>query len=90
MPNTTLGTPVTLAGVGTLLVNADGSYQFTPATNYDGPVPAVSYTVTDGTDSVQSILTITITPVDEPVELAGLQLEGGELTLNEASLAGGS
>ncbi|WP_200891464.1 retention module-containing protein [Aeromonas hydrophila] len=88
--NTTLGTPVTLAGVGTLLVNADGSYQFTPATNYDGPVPAVSYTVTDGTDSVQSILTITITPVDEPVELAGLQLEGGELTLNEASLAGGS
>ncbi|HHQ4603511.1 TPA: retention module-containing protein [Aeromonas hydrophila] len=88
--NTTLGTPVTLAGVGTLLVNADGSYQFTPATNYDGPVPTVSYTVTDGTDSVQSILTITITPVDEPVELAGLQLEGGELTLNEASLAGGS
>ncbi len=88
--NTTLGTPVTLAGVGTLLVNADGSYQFTPATNYDGPVPAVSYTVTDGTDSVQSILTITITPVDEPVELAGLQLEGGELTLDEASLAGGS
>ncbi|MFM5208175.1 retention module-containing protein, partial [Aeromonas hydrophila] len=88
--NTTLGTPVTLAGVGTLLVNADGSYQFTPATNYDGPVPAVSYTVTDGTDSVQSLLTITITPVDEPVELAGLQLEGGELTLNEASLAGGS
>ncbi|UUM74610.1 retention module-containing protein [Aeromonas hydrophila] len=90
LANTTLGTPVTLAGVGTLLVNADGSYQFTPATNYDGPVPAVSYTVTDGTDSVQSILTITITPVDEPVELAGLQLEGGELTLNEASLAGGS
>nr|WP_280940100.1 retention module-containing protein [Aeromonas hydrophila] len=88
--NSILGTPVTLAGVGTLLVNADGSYQFTPATNYDGPVPAVSYTVTDGTDSVQSILTITITPVDEPVELAGLQLEGGELTLNEASLAGGS
>nr|WP_280630348.1 retention module-containing protein [Aeromonas hydrophila] len=88
--NTILGTPVTLVGVGTLLVNADGSYQFTPATNYDGPVPAVSYTVTDGTDSVQSILTITITPVDEPVELAGLQLEGGELTLNEASLAGGS
>nr|WP_275945685.1 retention module-containing protein [Aeromonas hydrophila] len=88
--NSILGTPVTLAGVGTLLVNADGSYQFTPSTNYDGPVPAVSYTVTDGTDSVQSILTITITPVDEPVELAGLQLEGGELTLNEASLAGGS
>nr|WP_254204945.1 retention module-containing protein [Aeromonas sp. FDAARGOS 1403] len=88
--NATLGTPVSLAGIGTLLINADGSYQFTPALNYDGPVPAVSYTVTDGVDTVQSTLTITITPVDEPVELAGLQVEGGELTLNEASLADGS
>ncbi|TNI39184.1 hypothetical protein CF130_21985, partial [Aeromonas dhakensis] len=88
--NATLGTPVSLAGIGTLLINADGSYQFTPAPNYDGPVPVVSYTVTDGVDTVQSTLTITITPVDEPVELAGLQVEGGELTLNEASLADGS
>ncbi|WP_440892094.1 retention module-containing protein [Aeromonas dhakensis] len=88
--NATLGTPVSLAGIGTLLINADGSYQFTPAPNYDGPVPAVSYTVTDGVDTVQSTLTITITPVDEPVELAGLQVEGGELTLNEASLADGN
>ncbi|WP_421166963.1 retention module-containing protein, partial [Aeromonas dhakensis] len=88
--NATLGTPVSLAGIGTLLINADGSYQFTPAPNYDGPVPAVSYTVTDGVDTVQSTLTITITPVDELVELAGLQVEGGELTLNEASLADGS
>ncbi|WP_254924815.1 retention module-containing protein [Aeromonas sp. A35_P] len=88
--NATLGTPVSLAGIGTLLINADGSYQFTPAPNYNGPVPVVSYTVTDGVDTVQSTLTIAITPVDEPVELAGLQIEGGELTLNEASLADGS
>ncbi|WP_236672795.1 retention module-containing protein, partial [Aeromonas dhakensis] len=88
--NATLGTPVNLAGIGTLLINADGSYQFTPAPNYDGPVPVVSYTVTDGVDTVQSTLTITITPADEPAELAGLQVEGGELTLNEASLADGS
>ncbi|MGY3896575.1 retention module-containing protein, partial [Aeromonas enterica] len=88
--NPALGTPVTLTGVGTLLVNSDGSYQFTPASNYDGPVPTVNYTVTDGTDTVQSTLSIAITPVDEPVELAGLQLEGGELTLNEAALTDGS
>ncbi|WP_338000340.1 retention module-containing protein [Aeromonas dhakensis] len=88
--NATLGTPVNLAGIGTLLINADGSYQFTPAPNYDGPVPVVSYTVTDGVDTVQSTLTIAITPADEPAELAGLQVEGGELTLNEASLADGS
>ncbi|WP_244463611.1 retention module-containing protein [Aeromonas bestiarum] len=88
--NPALGTPVTLTGVGTLVVNADGSYLFTPAPNYDGPVPTVNYTVTDGTDTVQSTLSIAITSVDEPVGLAGLQLEGGELTLNEAALADGS
>ncbi|MGY3961041.1 retention module-containing protein, partial [Aeromonas popoffii] len=88
--NPSLSTPVTLTGVGTLLVNADGSYLFTPAPNYDGPVPTVNYIVTDGTITVQSTLSISITPVDEPVELAGLQLEGGELTLDEAALADGS
>ncbi|WP_447831346.1 retention module-containing protein [Aeromonas salmonicida] len=88
--NPVLGTPVTLAGVGTLLVNADGSYQFTPAPNYDGAVPPVNYSVTDGVDTVQSTLSITITPVDEPAELGGFQLEGGDLTLSEAALADGS
>ncbi|WP_447837461.1 retention module-containing protein [Aeromonas salmonicida] len=88
--NPILGTPVTLAGVGTLLVNADGSYQFTPAPNYDGSVPPVNYSVTDGVDTVQSTLSITITPVDEPAELGGFQLEGGDLTLSEAALADGS
>lgn len=81
---------MTLAGVGTLLVNADGSYQFTPAPNYDGAVPPVNYSVTDGVDTVQSTLSITITPVDEPAELGGFQLEGGDLTLSEAALADGS
>ncbi|MGY3956177.1 retention module-containing protein [Aeromonas salmonicida] len=85
-----LGTPVTLTGVGTLLVNADGSYQFTPAPNYDGSVPPVNYSVTDGVDTVQSTLSITITPVDEPAELGGFQLEGGDLTLSEVALADGS
>ncbi|POG21638.1 hypothetical protein C2855_19585, partial [Aeromonas bestiarum] len=88
--NPALGSPVTLTGVGTLVVNADGSYLFTPAPNYDGPVPTVNYTVTDGADTVQSTLSIVITSVDEPVDLAGLQLEGGELMLNEAALADGS
>ncbi|MFM1678866.1 retention module-containing protein [Aeromonas salmonicida] len=88
--NPVLGTPVTVAGVGTLLVNADGSYQFTPAPNYDGAVPPVNYSVTDGVDTVQSTLSITITPVDEPAELGGFQLEGGDLTLSEAALADGS
>ncbi|WP_287146236.1 retention module-containing protein, partial [Aeromonas sp.] len=88
--NVAAGTTVTIDGVGSLVINADGSFTFTPAPNYDGAVPPATYVDTDGTDTVQSTLSISITPVDEPVELAGLQLEGGELTLDEAALADGS
>ena len=31
-------------------------------------------------------MTITITPVDEPVSLNGLEVEGGEFVLEEAAL----
>jgi T1SS-143 domain-containing protein len=84
------GVESTLDGIGTLIINADGSYTFTSALNYTGPVPAVNYTVTDGDDTNDSTLTITITPVDEPVSLNGLQVEGGELVLEEAALPDGS
>ncbi|WP_421281437.1 retention module-containing protein, partial [Aeromonas taiwanensis] len=84
------GVETTLEGIGTLIINADGSYTFTPFLNYTGPVPVVSYTVTDGDDTNDSTLTITITPVDEPVILEGLQVTGGELVLNEAALVEGS
>ncbi|TFF73896.1 retention module-containing protein, partial [Aeromonas taiwanensis] len=84
------GVETTLEGIGTLVINADGSYTFTPFLNYTGSVPVVSYTVTDGDDTNDSILTITITPVDEPVILEGLQVTGGELVLNEAALVEGS
>jgi large repetitive protein len=39
---------VTIAGVGTLQINSDGSYVFTPLPNYAGPIPIATYTVSDG------------------------------------------
>ncbi|WP_454009430.1 cadherin-like domain-containing protein [Aeromonas sp. Marseille-Q7275] len=33
------------------MINADGSYTFTPALNYTGPVPPANYIVTDGDDT---------------------------------------
>ncbi|MCY9836526.1 retention module-containing protein, partial [Aeromonas media] len=84
------GVESSLEGIGTLIINADGSYTFTPALNYTGPVPPANYIVTDGDDTNNSTLTITITPTDETVSLGGLQVEGGELVLNEAALADGS
>ena len=60
------GSTATIAGVGTLQFAANGAYTFTPAANYNGPVPVVTYTVTDGsgTDDT-STLTLTVTPVDD-------------------------
>ncbi|MCF5898639.1 retention module-containing protein, partial [Aeromonas veronii] len=84
------GVAATITGVGTLIINPDGSYTFTPAPNYDGAVPPVSYQVTDGQDTVTSTLVISITPVDEEVSLDGLTQEGGEVLVSDANLADGS
>ncbi|WP_270795988.1 retention module-containing protein, partial [Aeromonas sp. QDB11] len=84
------GVAATITGVGTLSINPDGSYTFTPAPNYDGAVPPINYQVTDGQDTVTSTLVISITPVDEEVDLAGLDREGGEVQVSDTNLADGS
>ncbi|MEN3800590.1 retention module-containing protein, partial [Aeromonas veronii] len=56
------GVSSTLTGIGTLIINSDGSFTFTPAPDYSGAVPTVSYVVTDGTDIVTSTLTLIVTP----------------------------
>jgi VCBS repeat-containing protein len=60
------GQTATLDGVGSLVINSDGTYTFNPAANYTGNVPAISYTVTDGNGGYgESTLTISITPVND-------------------------
>jgi len=62
------GATANLAGVGTLIINADGSYTFTPVANYDGAVPVATYTLTDGSLTSTATLSIGITPInDAPV-----------------------
>src|SRR5262249_54215558 len=41
-------------------IGADGGYTFSPALNYAGPVPAVSYTVSDGFATDTSTLSIRV------------------------------
>ncbi|MFQ4137985.1 VCBS domain-containing protein [Nodosilinea sp. PGN35] len=50
---------------GTLIVNRDGAYSFQPAANYAGPVPIVTYTVSDGALTTTATLAISITPVND-------------------------
>jgi hypothetical protein len=59
-----VGIPVVITGVGTLTINADGSYSFTPELAYTGPIPVATYTISDshgGTDT--STLTLKM-PLD--------------------------
>jgi gliding motility-associated-like protein len=55
---------------GTLIINVDGSYIFTPEVNYNGVIPLVVYTITDGFENVTSTLDITVIPVnDAPIAI---------------------
>ncbi|MBW0296551.1 hypothetical protein B4P00_09925, partial [Shewanella xiamenensis] len=62
----TAGTTVALEG-GSLIINADGSYTFTPNANWNGTVPVITYTTNTGATAT---LTINVTPVDDPSVLA--------------------
>src|SRR6202012_1964688 len=51
---------------GTIVINADGSYTFTPAANFNGNVPVATYNITDGHGgTATSTLTISVTPVND-------------------------
>ncbi|WP_162839450.1 cadherin-like domain-containing protein, partial [Shewanella frigidimarina] len=59
------GTDITLTGVGTFSLDSDGVYTFTPVANYNGTVPVITYTMTDGSGANDSsTLTLTVDPVD--------------------------
>ena len=65
-----LGVPTSVSDIagnpiGTLTVNPDGTYVFAPATDYDGDVPIVTYTVTDGHMTDSTTLDLVITPVND-------------------------
>lgn len=61
------GKTVSISGVGSIQVNENGSYTFTPAANYYGKVPAISYTVNNGVEQVTSALNIDVVQVKDPV-----------------------
>ncbi|HEY0197391.1 MAG TPA: VCBS domain-containing protein, partial [Rhodanobacter sp.] len=70
---------------GDLTLNADGSYSFTPAADWNGAVPTVTYTISDGEGGTATAhLDITVTPVNDPPVIdggdhAGVVIEAGNL-----------
>jgi VCBS repeat-containing protein len=57
------GSTATIAGVGTLVIASNGGYTFTPAANWSGTVPQVTYTASDGALTSTSTLSIAVTAV---------------------------
>ncbi len=63
---TTAGTTLSLSGVGTLSISSGGLLTFTPAANYKGPVPSVTYTAKGaGTEEVSATVAISITSAND-------------------------
>jgi len=60
------GTTAVIPGVGSILINANGTYTFTPLPNYNGTVPPITYTISDGQGGTDTAnLNITVTPVND-------------------------
>ncbi|WP_299571961.1 retention module-containing protein, partial [uncultured Shewanella sp.] len=82
------GTAVQLDG-GSLIINEDGSYTFTPNENWNGNVPVITYTTNTGATAT---LTIEVTPADDPSDFADQsfnydenQVAGAEIATVEAT-----
>ena len=76
------GSTATLAGVGSLTLSAEGDYAFTPAANFSGAVPTVTYTVSDGSATSTSTLNVDVAPAaDAPTLLVnGATVTGSTTT----------
>jgi large repetitive protein len=71
------------AAQGTVTKNADGSFTYVPAANFNGTA-TVTVTATDGTATVTQTANITVTPVDDPAVI----VVGTVAAIQEDSAAG--
>ena len=58
----TAGQTATITGKGTITIASDGSYTFTPSSNWNGTVPTITYTTNTGSTAT---LIITVTAVND-------------------------
>uniref|UniRef100_UPI00254C2F1E VCBS domain-containing protein n=1 Tax=Cobetia amphilecti TaxID=1055104 RepID=UPI00254C2F1E len=80
------GKTADLGEVGTLLINADGTFTFTPGENYNGPVPDTTYVITDGIGFDEAILSFKdVAAIDDPVVISADDGAVAEDGVTEAS-----
>ena len=90
------GLPLVVAGQGTWSVNTGtGAITFTPELNYNGTPTPITYTVKDNLGLVSNVATVsvTVTPVDDPLTISGLNdgsVAGTDGSVSESDLATGT
>ncbi|MGI9375942.1 MAG: cadherin-like domain-containing protein, partial [Tsuneonella suprasediminis] len=63
---------MTIAGVGTITIGSNGDYTFTPDANWNGTVPTITYTVSDGEGGSDTAdLDIVVDPVNDAPTTVG-------------------
>ncbi len=81
----TYSAPVTTTNGGTVVMNTDGTFQYTPRANFEG-TDTFTYTITDADGDVDTALvTITVNPVNDPsvpVDDFAVTNEGTPVTVN--------
>ena len=61
------GQTANIPGAGTLQINPNGTFTFSPVANFAGTIPVASYTISDGRGGTDSgDLRLTMTPVNDP------------------------
>jgi hypothetical protein len=58
----TFTSTATIPGKGTITALTTGEFTFTPLANFNGVVPTITYTVTDGTATATANFNLTVTP----------------------------
>jgi hypothetical protein len=80
------GETAVIEGKGSLTIEADGTYHFTPFPDYSdqdaiGPMPQITYTVTNGLKTVNSTLEIAVTPVADTPDVSITLAPSGPVVL---------
>ena len=76
------------SGGGSLVDNGNGTWSYTPAANYSGPV-SFNYTASDGSLSASSTASLTLAPVNDAPVITAASLtvaEGGTVLITPASI----
>ncbi len=88
------GNPLTVTAAsspnGVVTINADGTLNFTPATNFNGDT-TITYSISDGQGGTDTATVfVKVNPVDDPIGVTGIGVATGDETVYEKNLSAGT